>query len=214
MVDVQQRGGSAAITGALLAIVGNAVVLAASPAVPHDRVSYPLSTHTFQLGQVFFALTQALMAAGIVALARSSAVPPSRARRIFGWLAIIGMALTVPGELALIPVAGADIDGVSAAAASTVFGVAVLLTDIGLVGYGVLALRHRRWPAAFRLLPLTLGLFQLLVVTPVALAAGFATTAAFVVITIADLLTAGIGLALVRAPAADNTSTPPQMASA
>ena len=200
MADLQKRGGLAAIAGALLAIAGNAVVLAATPAVPENQVSYPLSAHAFQLGQVFFALTQALMAAGIVALVRSQAVRPSRTRRIFGWLAIAGVVLTVPGELALIPVAGSTADAASASAASTLYGVAVLLTDIGLIGFGVLALRQHRWPAAWRLLPVILGVFQLLVVTPVSLSAGFASTAAFAVITVADLLTAGIGVALIREP--------------
>ncbi len=40
------------------------------------------------------------------------------------------MLLTVPGELVLIPVAGSNADAASASAASTLYGVAVLLTDI------------------------------------------------------------------------------------
>jgi hypothetical protein len=172
MPELQKRGGLAAIAGSLLAIAGNAVVLTAAPAVPQDRVSYPLSTHAFQLGQVFFAFTQALMAAGIVALARSQVVRRSRAGRVFGWLAIVGMALTVPGELVLIPVAGSSVDAAATAAASTVYGLGVLLADLGLIGYGVLAMRQRRWPAPWNLLPLLLGLFQLLIVTPVSLSAG------------------------------------------
>jgi len=210
MTDLQKRGGLAAIAGALLAIAGNAVVLAASPAVPKNQVSYPLSAHAFQLGQVFFALAQALMAAGIAVLVRSQAVRPGRAGRIFGWLAIAGMALTVPGELALIPVAGLDADAASASAASTLYGVAVLLTDIGLIGFGVLALRQHRWPAAWRLLPVILGVFQLLVVTPVSLSAGFASTAAFAVITVADMLIAGIGVALMREPTPSESPAPAQ----
>jgi hypothetical protein len=203
MAEIQKRGGQAAIAGALLAIAGNALLLAATPTVPHDQVSYPQSTRAFQVGQVFFALTQALMAAGVITLVRSRAVRPNRARRVFGWLAGAGIVLTVPGELLLIPVAGASVDSGPATAATTFYGLAVLLTDAGLIGFGILALRHRRWPAGRRLLPLTLGLFQLLVVTPVALSADFASIAAFVVIAVADLLTAGIGLALVRDPAPD-----------
>src|SRR5262249_27598201 len=98
-------------------------------------------------------------------------------------------------------VAGANVNGAAASAATTMYGIAVLLTDIGLIGFGVLALRQRRWPAAWRPLPLALGLFQLLVTTPVALSAGFASTATFALISIASLLTAGIGLALIREPA-------------
>jgi hypothetical protein len=51
---------------------------------------------------------------------------------------------------------------------------------------------------------------QLLVVTPVSLSAGFASTAAFVVIAVADLLTAGIGMALVLDPIADQSPAPIQ----
>jgi hypothetical protein len=200
MSELQKRSGWAAIAGALLAIGGDAVVLASSPSVARDRVSYPLTTHAFQVGQLFFALTQALVAVGIVALVRSDAVRAGRAASVFGRLAIVGIVLTVPGELALIPVASANVDGAAASAVSTAYGIAVLLTDIGLIGFGVLAVRQRRWPAGWRLLPLLLGLFQLLVTTPVVLAAGFASTAAFVVIALCDLLVAAVGLALVREP--------------
>jgi hypothetical protein len=214
MAEFQKRSGLAAITGTLLAIAGDAAVLAATPAVPHGQVSYPLSTHAFQLGQVFFALTQALMAVGIIALTRSRAVGPGRAGRIFDWLAIVGMVLTVPGELALIPVASSATDAAATSAATTFYGLAVLLADIGLIGFGILALWQRRWPSPWRYLPLTLGLFQLLVVTPVALSAGFASRAAFAVIAVADLLTASIGVALIRQPAADESPVPAQPAQA
>src|SRR5947209_5550024 len=63
-------GGAAAIGGAVLAVVGNALVRGAEPQVPADVVSYPLSAQAFQFGQVFFAITQLLMALGIIALAR------------------------------------------------------------------------------------------------------------------------------------------------
>jgi hypothetical protein len=214
MSNLQRRAGAATIVGAVLAIAGNAVVLAVEPAAPEYQVSYPLSAHAFQLGQGFFALTQALMAAGIVVLARQQLIRRSLAGRVFGWLGMIGMVLTVPGELALIPVAGSDVDSASASAASTLFGVAVLVADVGLIGFGVLMLRQRRWPAAWRLLPLVLGLFQLLVVTPVALSAGFASMAAFVVITVADLLTAGLGVALVRELVAEESFASAQPAEA
>jgi hypothetical protein len=107
-----------------------------------------------------------------------------------------------------------SVDSGPASAATTFYGVAVLLAQVGLIGFGVLALRHRQWPAGWRLLPLVLGLFQLAVVTPVVLAAGFASIAAFVVIAIADLLTAGIGLALVRDPVTAQPATAPQVAGA
>ena len=191
-------GGIAAITGALLAIAGNAVVLAAQPNAPAHVVSYPLSPHDFRLGQVFFAFTQALTALGIVALVRSGIAGPGRRARVGARLAVAGFLLTIPGELVLALVADAATDSGRASAASSVFGIGVLLADLGLILFGVSALRAAVWPRSWAALPLALGVFQLVVVTPVALGAGFASVAAFLVITAQDLLVALLGWQLVR----------------
>src|SRR5207237_4118535 len=97
------------------------------------------------------------------------------------------------GELVLALVAAAPLDSAQANAASSVFGLAVLLADSGLVLLGVAALRDGMWPRRWAALLAALGLFQLLVVTPVVLGAGFASDAAFVVITVQDLLVALLG---------------------
>jgi hypothetical protein len=191
-------GGIAAITGALLAIAGNAVVLAAHPNAPAQLVSYPLSPHDFRLGQIFFALTQALTTLGIVALVRSGIAGPGRRARVGAWLAVAGFVLTIPGELVLALVADAAIDSGRASAASSVFGIGVLLADLGLILFGISALRAAVWPRSWAALPLVLGIFQLIVVTPVVLGAGFASVAAFLVITAQDLLVALLGWQLVR----------------
>lgn len=195
MVDLRRQGGRAAVAGALLAIGGNAVVLTADAKVPSDRVSYPLTSTAFSWGQAFFAVTQALMAIGILALVRS-AVAVGRAGRVFGALAAAGMVLTVPGELVLIAAADSTTDSTAGSAASSLYGIAILLADVGLIGCGTLALRQHARPAALAVLPPVLGAFQLAVVTPVSLAAGFGSAASFVVIAAADLLVAAIGAAL------------------
>jgi len=206
----QRQCGWAAISGAVLAIVGDGLVLASSGSVPSDQMSYPLTPHEFQVGQVYFALTQLLITAGIVALVRSGAVWPSRTARAFGRLATLGIAMTVLGELALIPVADQPTNSAGASAATTFYGVAILLTDVGLIGFGLLAVRQGRWPRGWRLLPLLLGLFQLMVASPVALAFGFESLAGYTVIALSDLLIAAIGTALVRQsqPHAPATAAP------
>jgi hypothetical protein len=191
-----RRCGVAAIAGAVLAIAGNAWLFVVDPAVPHDKLSWPLTPHAYVGMQLFFALTQALLAAGVYGLTRSTIVSRSRTTRLLGLLATTGMVLTVPGELVLILVRDQDADAGSVSALSTVFGLGVLLADIGLIGLGLLALRQRHWPWGWSALPLVLGAFQLLVVTPVSLAAGFTSVASNLVIGIADVLTAAIGVAL------------------
>lgn len=121
---------------------------------------------------------------------------------------MVGMLLTVPGELVLILVRRAAPDASSVDTASSVFGLGALLADIGLMGIGVMALRQRRWPRPWAALPLVLGIFQLLVVTPVSFAFGFAGVASNVAIAIADVLTALIGVAVIRRSTPTDRATP------
>jgi hypothetical protein len=200
-----RRCGLAAVVGAALAIVGNLALFLVDPAVPDTKLSYPLSPSAYVPTQLFFALTQALMLAAIVGLAGSGAVQPGRGARVFGALAVVGMSLTVPGELVLILVRRADAEAGSVGAASSVFGLGVLLMDIGLIGWGVLALRQRHWPLPWAALPLALGLIQLLVVTPISFAFGFASVASVAAIVVTDTLTGLIGVALVRTPLSDES---------
>ena len=100
--DMTRSSGVAAIIGAVLAIIGNTVLFVVPPAVPTTMLSWPLSPSAYVWMQVFFAVTQLLMAAGIFGLTRSDIVRSSRAARVLGTLAVTGMALTVVGELVLI----------------------------------------------------------------------------------------------------------------
>ncbi|MEV4263122.1 hypothetical protein [Kribbella sp. NPDC049584] len=200
-VELSSRrcGGIAAIAGAVLAIAGNTALLFINPVVSEDYLSYPVTPAQFRWGQVFFALTQALMAIGIYALVRSDAVRRTRSTNVFAALAVIGFAITAPGELVLILVADKPFDSTAVNAASTVFGIGLLIADIGLIGYGVAAVRARRWPRAWAALPLILGAFQLFVVTPLAIGVSFTSILTYAAIALADLLVAAIGVRLLVA---------------
>jgi hypothetical protein len=104
---------------------------------------------------------------------------------------VSGAPLSIP-KSSLILVATAPTDSARADAASSVFGLGVLLADIGLIIFGVAAIRAAA-PRVSAAWAVGLGAFQLLVVTPVVLAARFASTAAFVVITVQDGLIALLG---------------------
>lgn len=195
---VNRSSGIAAISGAALAIVGNVALFAVHPVVARDRLSWPLSAHAYVSMQLLFAFTQLLMAIGILGLVRSDVVRPGRVARLLGTLAVTGMALTVPGELVLILVRHDNADASAVNNLSGVFGLGVLLADIGLIGLGALALRQRRWSRTWAALPLALGVFQLIVVTPISLTEGFTSVQSNVVIGIADVLTALIGVRLLK----------------
>jgi hypothetical protein len=207
---MKRTAGAAAIAGAVLAIVGNAALFAVGPVVPKDKLSWPLSPQAYVYMQLFFAFTQLLMAAGILGLVRSDVVRPGRAARMLGALAVTGMALTVPGELVLILVRRDDASASAVSALSSVFGLGLLLADVGLIGLGVLALRQHRWSRGWAALPLVLGVFQLAVVTPVSLAAGFTSVASNVAIGVADALTALIGVRLLQSRSTGESSQAPR----
>ncbi|MGC4112098.1 MAG: hypothetical protein QM747_17120 [Nocardioides sp.] len=190
--------GIASIVGAASAILGNAWLFVVDPAVPSDRLSWPLTPHAYVFMQVFFALTQLLLGCALLGLALSDAVDRGRRAMTFRILAVAGMALTVPGELVLILVRNDRADASAVSSLSGVFGMGVLLADIGLIGQGILALRQRTWPRTWASLPLVLGLFQLFVVTPVSITFGFTGIASNVTIAVADALTALLGICLIR----------------
>ncbi|NUS58401.1 MAG: hypothetical protein HOV66_26650 [Streptomycetaceae bacterium] len=189
-VGRRRYGGIAAIAGALLAIAGNTALLFVTPAVTEEFVSYPVTPAQFRWMQLFFALTQALMAYGVFALVSSTA--GRHASRIFAALSVAGFAITVPGELVLMLVAGKTFDDAATDAASSVFGIGMLIADIGLIGYGIAMLRTHRWAV----LPLVFGAFQLLVVTPAIFTTGFTSFTTYAAIAVADLLMAAIGVRL------------------
>jgi hypothetical protein len=195
-IEHRRYGGLAAITGALLAIAGNTALLFINPVVTEDALSYPVTPGQFRWVQLFFALTQALMAYGVFALVRSGAARRTRSTRIFGALAVIGFVITVPGELVLMLVADEAFDSTAVNTASSVFGIGLLVADVGLIGYGLAALRSRLWPTGWAALPLIFGAFQLLVVTPIIFATGFTSFATYTAIAVADLLVAVTGVRL------------------
>jgi hypothetical protein len=75
------------------------------------------------------------------------------ARALSGWSSKLVMRVRFPshadgadgaGELELILVPGSNSDAAAASATSSLYGVAMLLGDIGLIGFGVLAFRQPR----------------------------------------------------------------------
>ena len=93
-----RNAGIAAITGAALAIAGNAALFAVRPVVPSDKLSWPLSPHDYVFMQLFFALTQLLMAIGIFGLTPLRCCPARPCGPGARRLAAAGMSLTVPAS--------------------------------------------------------------------------------------------------------------------
>jgi len=190
--------GIAALAGGVLAIVLNAVVMFAPAAGTPGLVAYPQTVSDYRAGQVVFAATQLLMGFGLFAMIRSRIARIGTIGRVGGWLALVGWAITVPGELIIGVVANQPMDSDAAGVATGIYGVAVMVADIGLILFGVGVLRSPAWRHTWGALPLALGIVQLFFVTPVLLVIGFIGIPAFIALVVQDLLVALIGTVLIR----------------
>ena len=160
------------IAGALIAMAANALSAQADPAVAEDIISYPLSPGVFVVAQILFALTQAMMLMGVLGLVRAHAIGRTRLATIGAWLAVIGIGLTVPGELGLGIIASSETDSTSAMIVSTFFGLATFLGSLGLILAGIGAIRARVWTGWRRFTPLLAGGYYFVVLLPVFIAVG------------------------------------------
>ena len=165
-----RNAGILCIAGALTAMTANALSARADPAVAEDIISYPLSTGVFVVAQILFALTQAMMLMGVLGLVRAHAIGRTRLATIGAWLAVIGIGLTVPGELGFGIIASSETDSTSAMIVSTFFGLATLVGSLGLILAGIGAIRTRAWTSWRRFTPLIVGAYYFVVLLPVFIA--------------------------------------------
>ena len=165
-----RNAGILCIAGALIAMAANALSAHADPTVAEDIISYPLSTEVFVVAQILFALTQAMMLMGVLGLVRAHAIGKNRLATIGAWLAVIGIGLTVPGELGFGIIASSKTDSTSAMIVSTFFGLATLVGSLGLILAGIGAIRARVWTSWRRFVPLIAGAYYFVVLLPVFIA--------------------------------------------
>jgi hypothetical protein len=135
-----------ALGGALTAAAGVVTALVVGPAstVAPDRWSYPWTPAGLVVASVVFAVLHLLVLAALVGLHRSGLAGPGRAAR--GGLVAAGAGLLVlaAAELASIPFASASV--AEAGGVGAVFGLANLVTAVGLVVAGAATARAGRWP--------------------------------------------------------------------
>lgn len=172
-MDVMQRqsapvrsGSIALMAGGVLG-VGLTVLLAVLPAtVPEERYSYPVDVGGFTALQVCFFLHHLLLVWGLWAVWRSGAAGRGLLATVGGLGSVVAMVLLSVQELVSISVRD---DLVTSAAADTVnstYGIVSILNGIALIVLGVAVLRARRWTGWTRWLPLALGVYVFVPLTP------------------------------------------------
>lgn len=155
-----RRAASIGLGGTLVTVAGGvfAQIMTGSSAVSPDRWSYPFSARAHVLLSGVWVLSHVLVLVGLRGLRRSGIATTRRPGLVGIDLAIAGTALLALGEIASMWIAGADEDAASAIAVGSLFGLGTLLTAIGMVIYGVVVLRDRRWAVPGRWAALAFGL--------------------------------------------------------
>ena len=190
-----RTAGWANVVFGVLGAVGAAYLAMRTPAVSAEQWSYPQRGGEYVITQVFFAVCHVVMVWALLAIARSDALPRTKAARIGSALAIGGMgALAVNELLAVIP-RNATVDSTAAGVVGALYGVITLVLAAGLITMGVALARHAAWPSPDRWILLMLGVW-LLVPTMPALAMNF--TAARLSLLAWSLMGAWLGWAMTR----------------
>jgi len=189
---VRINGVACLVAGSLGAASG--IFLAVYPSdASDDTWRYPLSPDGFAAIQVWFGIQHLGLLAGIVALLGSGLVGTARAGRLGVWLAVAGMALLTATELLAVTARHAALDQFTYL--NALYGVASLLSGVGLFVAGVTVRHDGRLRGWQRWVVLVSGIWVFVPMTP-AIAAGFLT--ARLAITGWMLLFAALGWTLWR----------------
>ena len=152
-------GGATAISG----VVIQAVVQPAST-IPAEMWSYPWPSDTFVPVTLVFAGFHLLVFLGLLGFARSGLAGPGRTARVGMRLAMAGTAVFFAAELASIPINDQRMDDPGPMIVGGIFGLAVLLTAVGLLLAGWATLRAGQWRDWRRFVPLAAGIWTAVLV--------------------------------------------------
>ena len=162
-----RRAGLAFIVGASITAIGGAVVqgiVQPSTTVSDEMWSYPWSSDALVPISLLWASAHLLIIAGLLGFRRSGIAGPSRTATVGLTLAVIGTSLLFVGELASLPFRYQHVDDTGPATMGGMFGIATLVSAVGLLMAGKATLRAGLWTDWRRYTALFAGLWTLMLV--------------------------------------------------
>jgi len=167
-----RRAGQVCMWAGLLGAASGVYLAGVDAAVDKNQWSYPQSVGEFTVTQIWFAVQHIGLVAGLLALWWSGAVGPSRLGRFGHYAAVacmIGFAVT---ELAAIPAATDSMDTSRVGVLEAMYGIFSMLLGAALIAEGIAVARAGAWRGWRRWVPLALGVWVFMPMTP-ALALSF-----------------------------------------
>jgi hypothetical protein len=166
VVSMVALSGWVALVAGILGVASAALLIVVEPAVGRDRFSYPFSPGGFAVAQVWFFVHHFGLLAGLYGLWRSGAVGTSRLGRWGALGAMAGMGLLTVTELVAIGGADAAYPSPQTGTIGALYGIATMLTGVTLIMAGIAVIKTRRWQGWRRVIPLILGVYVFVPLTP------------------------------------------------
>jgi hypothetical protein len=141
-------------------------LLAVPAQVPPDVYSFPVSDGWFTVTQLLFCLQHLALLPALWALRDRALGGPGRLPRTGACVAVAGMTLLALMELAAISAADDATPSARTDAIDTGFGIASVLVGAGAVAAGLGVARHGTALGRLRLLPLGIGVYVFVPLTP------------------------------------------------
>lgn len=191
-----RRAGAICFWAGVLGAASGVFLAVVPPAVPEGRFSYPLTAAAFVAIQLWFFVQHLGLILGQTALWRTGVAGRSRGVWIGHAVGLAGMALLAVTEVIATTAAEDQYPSERTDLLDILYGVSSIATGLGLMVVGVAVVRAGTWQGARRWLPLALGVWVFVPMTP-AIMAGF--IPARLSITGWMLLFAALGWALMKA---------------
>ncbi len=158
--------GRACLWAGLLGAASGVYLAAVMPTVAPERFSYPLDSGPFAVIQAWFVVQHLGLLVGIMALGAVGVAGRGRSARVGQVLAVVGMGMLTATEAVAILAAGQVVTSGAVALLNVGYGLSSTLVGIGLVMVGVGVLRTQLWRGWRRFLPLALGIYVFVPMTP------------------------------------------------
>ncbi len=167
-----RRAGIVCVAAGLLGAASGVVLAMIGAQVPDSRYSYPLTATAFVAVQLWFAVQHLGLLVGLFGL-RLAAVAGAGRPAVWGpIIGIAGMVLLTLTELVAIGAADDPYPSSLTNVLDGLYAVASLGVGVGLTVVGIAVLRTRQWTGWRRWVPLTLGVWVFVPMTP-AIVAGY-----------------------------------------
>jgi hypothetical protein len=154
------------LAAGVLGLASALFMIFVEPSVGRDRFSYPFTPDRFAAAQIWFSFHHIGLLAALYGLWRSGALGTSRLGHVGVGGAIVGMSMLTVTELVAISGSESAYPSSRTDMIESVYGIASILIGATLIAAGIAVVRGRRWQGWRRVLPLILGVYVFVPLTP------------------------------------------------